>query len=141
MTTHPQLSEPSSDLQHDGSTDERLVRTLADIQAVADLEAAKAAADVLDAGGLQALRAWIDSRLSGESKQPAITNDFELSGREAETLRRIARGYSNKELAAHFQLSVKTVETYKARAMKKLKLRNRVQIVRYAIGRGWMGAT
>lgn len=61
-----------------------------------------------------------------------------LSEREAEVLRLIARGYSNKEIASRFNLSVKTVEVHKANAMKKLDLRSRIDIVRYAILQGWL---
>lgn len=63
-----------------------------------------------------------------------------LTEREVEVLRGIALGYSNKEIAARHDLSVKTVETYKARAMAKLGLRSRVEIVRHALRRGWLGA-
>ena len=62
----------------------------------------------------------------------------DLSEREAEVLRRIAQGYSNKEIAAQLSLSVKTVETYKARSMEKLSLDSRVDIVRYALQQGWL---
>ena len=62
----------------------------------------------------------------------------DLSKREAEVLRRIAQGYSNKEIAAQLSLSVKTVETYKARSMEKLSLDSRVDIVRYALQQGWL---
>lgn len=62
-----------------------------------------------------------------------------LSEREREVLLRIARGFSNKEIAAELGLSVKTVETYKARMAEKLGLRTRVDIVRYAAQRGWLG--
>jgi DNA-binding NarL/FixJ family response regulator len=62
-----------------------------------------------------------------------------LSDREREVLLRIARGFSNKEIAAELRLSVKTVETYKARMAEKLGLRTRVDIVRYAAQRGWLG--
>jgi two-component system, NarL family, response regulator NreC len=62
----------------------------------------------------------------------------ELSEREAEVVRLIARGYSNKEIAARLGLSVKTVETYKTRSMEKLKTRSRVELVRYAARRGWI---
>ena len=61
-----------------------------------------------------------------------------ISPREIEVLRDIARGYSNKEIGARLQISVKTVETYKARLMKKLKLQSRVDIVRYASHQGWL---
>lgn len=62
-----------------------------------------------------------------------------LSDREREVLVRIARGFSNKEIAAELGLSVKTVETYKARVAEKLGLRSRVEIVRYAARQGWLG--
>lgn len=62
-----------------------------------------------------------------------------LSEREREVLVRIARGFSNKEIASALGISVKTVETYKARVAEKLGLRSRVEIVRYAARRGWLG--
>ena len=62
----------------------------------------------------------------------------DLSDREREVLIRIARGFSNKEIAAELDLSVKTVETYKARMSEKLGLRTRVEIVRYAARAGWL---
>lgn len=61
-----------------------------------------------------------------------------LSKREVNVLRGIATGFSNKEIAAQLDLSVKTVETYKARAMEKLSLRSRVDIVRLAQLQGWL---
>lgn len=61
-----------------------------------------------------------------------------LSEREAAVLRMIALGYSNKEIAAQLDLSVKTVETYKARGKEKLGMSSRVQLVRYASERGWL---
>ena len=60
-----------------------------------------------------------------------------LTQRESAVIRRIALGYSNKEIAADLKLSVKTVETYKARAMEKAGLRSRVDIVRLGTERGW----
>lgn len=61
-----------------------------------------------------------------------------LSDRELAVLRLIAQGYSNKEIAAKLELSVKTIETYKARSMEKLQLRSRVDIVRHANQHGWL---
>jgi DNA-binding NarL/FixJ family response regulator len=61
-----------------------------------------------------------------------------LSAREEEVLRSIAWGRSNKEIAAELGLSIKTVESYKAVALEKLSLRNRSDIVRYAVTRGWL---
>ena len=62
----------------------------------------------------------------------------ELSEREEEVLRLIARGHSNKEIAARLSISVKTVEAHKANGTGKLGLAGRSDIVNYAIFRGWM---
>ena len=62
----------------------------------------------------------------------------DLSEREEEVLRRIALGYSNKEIAVQLDISVKTIETYKTRLMEKLDLHSRVDIVRYALQQGWL---
>lgn len=62
-----------------------------------------------------------------------------LSEREEAVLKLLARGYRNREIADKFNLSAKTVETYKSRALIKLGLATRVDIVRYARKRGWYG--
>lgn len=64
-----------------------------------------------------------------------------LSEREFEVLQQVAQGYSSKEIATKLNLSSKTVETYKARAMEKLGLNGRAAIVRYAIAQGWLQQT
>ena len=61
-----------------------------------------------------------------------------LSDRETEVIKQIAQGFSNKEIATQLNISVKTVETYKARAMEKLQLHSRADIVQYAIQKGWL---
>lgn len=63
-----------------------------------------------------------------------------LTEREQSVLRMVALGYSNKEIAWHIKVSIKSVETYKFRATEKLKLRSRAQIVRYAVVHGWLNA-
>ena len=62
----------------------------------------------------------------------------ELSDREAEVLRLIAFGYSNKEIGAQLDLSVKTIEAHKANAMRKLGISSRIDIVKYAILQNWL---
>ena len=59
-----------------------------------------------------------------------------LSARESETLRLLASGYTNQEIAARLFVSVKTVETYRARIMVKLEAKTRAEIVRYAMNAG-----
>lgn len=61
-----------------------------------------------------------------------------LSERESEVLRLIARGFSNKEIAAHLETSIKTIESQKASALRKLDISGRNEIVNYAILQGWL---
>jgi two-component system, NarL family, response regulator NreC len=70
--------------------------------------------------------------------KPGPAPRADLSEREEEVIRLIACGYSNKEIAARMDLSVKTVEAHKANAMHKLGMTGRIDIVRYAILRGWL---
>ncbi len=60
----------------------------------------------------------------------------QLSQREREVLQLVAQGYTNKQVADKLFLSVKTVESYKARVMGKLSLHSRVELVRYALQQG-----
>ena len=76
---------------------------------------------------------YVDHPATG--RRPA---GHELSARETEVLRLLAWGYINKEIAQKLNISIKTVETYKARLMAKLELRSRVDIVRYALRQGWL---
>lgn len=62
----------------------------------------------------------------------------ELSQRETEVLRYIAQGLSNKEIGGRLDISAKTVETHKARAVEKLGLRTRADIVRYGVAHHWL---
>lgn len=64
-----------------------------------------------------------------------------LTPREEEVVRLIGLGHSNKEIAEQLDVSVKTVETHKARSLEKLKIRSRAGIVRYALERGWLKET
>ena len=75
------------------------------------------------------------SAIGGGNTAPARGD---LSEREEEVLRLAAQGFSLKEAAGKLALSVKTVETYKARATEKLGLRTRAEIVRYGAARGWL---
>ena len=62
----------------------------------------------------------------------------DITDREAEVLRLISWGHSNKDIANRLDLSVKTVEVHKTNAMKKLGMNSRIDIVRYAVLQGWM---
>jgi len=61
-----------------------------------------------------------------------------LSDQEEKVLRRIALGHLVKQIAADLEVTVRTIETYKARGMEKLGLRTRADVVRYAVQHGWL---
>src|SRR3954449_4604353 len=63
---------------------------------------------------------------------PAITD------RETQVLRLVSQGYSNKEVAARLEVSVKTIEVHKANAMRKLGLHGRIELLRFALHQGWL---
>ena len=69
---------------------------------------------------------------------PSPPRDSELTTREEEVLRLVAWGYSNKEIAAQLNVSVKTIETHKMKAMQRLGLQSRIDIVRFALLHGWL---
>ncbi|WP_020469638.1 response regulator [Zavarzinella formosa] len=81
---------------------------------------------------------YLDPVMADGLVAPSTPPDAMLSEREGQVLRMVAIGYSNKEIAARMKLSVKTIETYKTRAMEKLRMRSRVDLVRYANERGWL---
>ena len=56
-----------------------------------------------------------------------------LSMRELQVLRKLALGHTNHEIAESYHISVKTVDTYRARLLKKLNLRNNAELSRFAI--------
>ena len=99
------------------------------------VRAVRAVAD----GGLY-LDPAVAGKVLGEASPGAAKPDAdgELSPREADVLRFTAQGFSNKEIAGRLDVSVKTVETYKARASEKLGIRTRAEIVRYGATKGWL---
>ena len=65
----------------------------------------------------------------------------ELSEREIEILRLIARGLTNREMATRLYLSVRTVESHRARIQRKLGRSRRSDLVEYALERGLVEAS
>jgi DNA-binding NarL/FixJ family response regulator len=59
----------------------------------------------------------------------------QLTPRELEVLRLLARGYLYKEIAAELFISIKTVETHASNVLRKLQLSNRHQLTRWAVDR------
>ena len=56
-----------------------------------------------------------------------------LTSRERQVLRQLAEGHTNKEIGAQLSISARTVETHRARLMRKLSLHSMSELVRYAI--------
>ena len=100
------------------------------------LKAVRAAArgeDYLDASlAARVTGAYLRKHTKRETQAPNITD------REAEVLRLMAWGHSNKEIASQLTVSVKTVEVHKANAMRKLHMRGRIDVVRFALLQGWL---
>jgi DNA-binding NarL/FixJ family response regulator len=62
-----------------------------------------------------------------------------LTVREREVLIRIAEGLSNKQIADVLGLGVRTVETHRERAMRKLQIHSVAGLTKYALAQGWVG--
>jgi DNA-binding NarL/FixJ family response regulator len=74
------------------------------------------------------IREWMDDGAQG----PRIP----LTPREEEVVKLIAEAYTNAQIAEILHLAEKTVESHRANVLRKLGMRDRVQLVRYAIRRG-----
>jgi DNA-binding NarL/FixJ family response regulator len=79
----------------------------------------------------EAQRALIQDVL-GES----ANREDDLTPREQEVVKLVAEAHTNREIASILHLSEKTVENHRSNAMRKLGMRDRVELVRYAIRKG-----
>jgi DNA-binding NarL/FixJ family response regulator len=77
------------------------------------------------------MREWQEGR--AEPEDP-------LTPRELEVVKLIAEAYTNRQIAETLKLSEKTVESHRANVLSKLGMRDRVELVRYAIRRGLVEA-
>jgi DNA-binding NarL/FixJ family response regulator len=78
------------------------------------------------------IRQWMDEGAEG----PVVP----LTPREEEVVKLIAEAHTNAQIAAVLHLSEKTVESHRANVLRKLGMRDRVELVRYAIRRGLVEA-
>jgi DNA-binding NarL/FixJ family response regulator len=79
-----------------------------------------------------AQRDLMDEWLEGGRAEP----DDPLTPRELEVVKLIAEAYTNRQIAETLKVSEKTVESHRANVLSKLAMRDRVELVRYAIRRG-----
>jgi two-component system, NarL family, response regulator NreC len=76
--------------------------------------------------------ALVDEQTRPQLRVPETT----LTLREIDVMRRLVKGYTNREIAEELVLSVRTVETYRYSLMSKLDLHSRVELVEYASQHG-----
>lgn len=79
------------------------------------------------------------ARLVGTAEaeqEPAFVRDEDLTEAEERIALAVARGLSNKEIAAEFQISVRTVENHISHILDKKGFSNRVEIARHVFARG-----
>ncbi len=94
---------------------------------------------IVAGGGVYLDPAIAGKLVEGLTHPASIHNGAEsLSGREKEVLIGVARGYTNAEIAGRLHISIKTVESHKARILQKLDIQSRADIVSYALRQGWL---
>jgi DNA-binding NarL/FixJ family response regulator len=108
-----------------------VLKSVADRDLVEACRAAMRNEPFLYPGAINALiRNVLDRTRQGRSTAKVITD------REEEILKLVAEGHSSKEIAEMLVISVKTVERHRANLLQKLGLRDRLDLVRYAIRAG-----
>jgi DNA-binding NarL/FixJ family response regulator len=114
-----------------------LVKSAADLELIEAIRTVDRGQPYVDAS----LGTNVLAELTHERRRPdAPTGDRPaLSAREAEVLSLLARGLTNQETADRLFVSVKTVETHRARLSQKLGLKKRADLVRYALETGLLG--
>ena len=98
-----------------------------------------AAGDTVFTAGLAGLVLGEFRRLSGGVPEDAPDDSVhrpELTERETEVLRMVAKGMSYKQIADRLVLSHRTVQNHVQNTLRKLQMHNRVELTRYAIEQG-----
>lgn len=95
-------------------------------------------------------RTHVDSSVAGRADKetlvrmkPGVSSGLHrqalLSKRETEVLKLLAQGFTNQQVADTLGLSVKTAETYRVRLTRKLGVKSRSELFRYAFDIGMVG--
>jgi two-component system response regulator NreC len=104
------------------------------LKEAADAELVQAVRDV--AAGKSFVHPALGARLAAADSVVESSRQEPLSEREREVLRLLALGHTNQEIARMLSISVRTAETHRAHLMRKLGLKTRAEIVRYALATG-----
>jgi DNA-binding NarL/FixJ family response regulator len=81
------------------------------------------------------LAGFVLDAFAGETGAPLDPELDQLTAREREVLRLIARGYAYKQVARRLSISIKTVETHVSAVLRKLQLSSRYELTRWASDR------
>lgn len=85
--------------------------------------------------GEQVIPPGVEQLLANGDGHPASA----LTAREAQVMEMLARGMTNREIAEHLEISIKTVDTHRGHVLKKLGLRNNSELTRFAVKHGYVG--
>jgi DNA-binding NarL/FixJ family response regulator len=95
-----------------------------------------AAGEAVFTAGLAGLVLGEYRRMAGVRPEPGVPIAPELTDRETEVLRLVAKGLSSRQIADRLVISYRTVQNHVQNTLTKLQLHNRVELTRYAIERG-----
>jgi two-component system, NarL family, invasion response regulator UvrY len=84
--------------------------------------------------GEQVIPPGIEQLLATGDGHPASA----LTAREQQVMEMLARGLTNREIAEHLEISIKTVDTHRGHVLKKLGLRNNSELTRFAVKHGYV---
>jgi DNA-binding NarL/FixJ family response regulator len=84
--------------------------------------------------GEQVIPPGVEQLLASGDGHPASA----LTAREAQVMEMLARGMTNREIAEHLDISIKTVDTHRGHVLKKLGLRNNSELTRFAVKHGYV---
>jgi DNA-binding NarL/FixJ family response regulator len=84
--------------------------------------------------GEQVIPPGIEQMLASGDGHPASA----LTAREQQVMEMLARGLTNREIAEHLEISIKTVDTHRGHVLKKLGLRNNSELTRFAVKHGYV---
>lgn len=112
-----------------------VVKSAADSELISAIRAVSLGRLFVDMKGAGSLESLLHKLPKAASQSPIET----LSEREREVLIDVARGHTSQQIADRIGLSVKTVESYRARMMQKLGLKTRADIMNLAVESGLLG--
>jgi len=117
-----------------------VLKSSADVQLISAIRAVARGQIFVDPHLMDKQCPLVDAATIGSSGSPQLPTPS-LTKREREVLGLLALGYTNQEVADRLHRSVKTVETLRSRTMRKLGLRTRADLVRFALETGVLSSS